>query len=187
MSTKLHYAYNTYKFRDHSIEELEQSTNPLAAAVIAVKYANEHKNDPNEKFNFKQELMTQIINQFSNEQEKPRLYLYALFYFIDYLLKIPKDLQQKLEHNITDFVEKEEIENMQAGNMEASPTLAAIFKEYERLGLEKGMEKGMEEGVKKERKDIAKKLIHDGFSDEKIMELTELSLEEIESLKKSLD
>src|SRR5690625_1967387 len=43
--TNIEYEYNVYKFIDHTIEELEQLTNPFAFEVIAGKYASKYKRD----------------------------------------------------------------------------------------------------------------------------------------------
>ena len=51
-------------------------------------------------------------------------------------------------------------------------------------GLEKGIKQGIEQGEKEKAKKIAKKMLAKGESEKKIMELTELTKEEIEDLKK---
>ncbi|ASK62189.1 hypothetical protein CFK37_08445 [Virgibacillus phasianinus] len=57
-------------------------------------------------------------------------------------------------------------------------TLAEIFAELK--------EEGMEKGKKETEKNIAKKLIQKDYSDEQIMEITELELDEVVKLRKLL-
>ena len=57
-------------------------------------------------------------------------------------------------------------------------------KEYEyNQGLESGIKKGIEEGAKEKQLEIAKKLLSKKVSIEEIVEITDLSKEEIENLK----
>ena len=53
----------------------------------------------------------------------------------------------------------------------------------EKIGLEKGMEKGMELGANQKQLEIAKNMLKDDFPIETIMKYTNLSLEQLESLK----
>ena len=66
--------------------------------------------------------------------------------------------------------------------------------EVEKKGIQKGIQKGIEEGIKQgikqgEKKksiEIAKKGILKGLDNETIMDLTELSIEEIELIRKEM-
>lgn len=84
--TKVDYEYNIYTFDPKHISELEQSSNPFAAAVIAVIYANKAKEDAEKRYKFKRKLMIQVLQKHTLHQENSRMYLSALFYFIDYFL-----------------------------------------------------------------------------------------------------
>lgn len=59
----------------------------------------------------------------------------------------------------------------------------ALREEAREEGLEEGIEEGLKEGQKKEKKEIAKKLLKLEFPIEQIMEITELTEEEINKLK----
>src|SRR5699024_685862 len=98
--TTVKYKYNSYEFSEHSIETLEKSDNPVASAVIAGKYASQFKHETEKRYYFKRKLMLQILNKFNKEKQRARIYLTALFYFIDYLLQTPKDLDQKLKSEL---------------------------------------------------------------------------------------
>lgn len=56
-----------------------------------------------------------------------------------------------------------------------------------KIGIRKGMQEGMQEGMQKGMKEVALKMLADGFNDKKIMELTNLSREEIGDLKKQVE
>jgi len=58
--------------------------------------------------------MTQVLQRFSTQHEGTRTYLSALFYFIDYLLQVPKDLSKYLAGHIIPYVGKEVAQKMQA-------------------------------------------------------------------------
>ena len=51
------------------------------------------------------------------------------------------------------------------------------------LGIKQGIEQGIEQGIMQHKKDVAIKLIQKGFSIEEIMEITELTEEQIEELR----
>ena len=51
-------------------------------------------------------------------------------------------------------------------------------------GMEKGLEKGREEGMEKEKIATARRLLSMGLSEEQVSTATELSLEEIQKLRK---
>ena len=51
-------------------------------------------------------------------------------------------------------------------------------------GMAKGLEKGREEGMEKEKISTARRLLSMGLSEEQVSTATELSLEEIQNLRK---
>ncbi len=58
--------------------------------------------------------------------------------------------------------------------------------EVEKQGIQKGIEQGIKQGEKKKSIEIAKKGILKGLDNETIMDLTELSIEEIELIRKEM-
>ncbi|ASN04159.1 RpnC/YadD family protein [Virgibacillus necropolis] len=122
--------------------------------------------------------MIQILQQTSTQPEYTRTYLSALFHFIDNILQVPTDLTTKLKEDLTPFIDKEATQQMLADKRNPSQTLAEIFAELK--------EEGMEKGKRETEKNIAKKLIQKDYSNEQIIELTELELNEVVKLRKSL-
>lgn len=70
---------------------------------------------------------------------------------------------------------------LQANREEPSPTLAEIFK----LEREEGLKEGEEKGRKEAQQNFAKRLLStNNMSVKEIVELTELTADEVEKLKK---
>ncbi|WP_299094852.1 hypothetical protein [uncultured Metabacillus sp.] len=166
--TELTYKYNMYKFHDQDENELLQSSNPFAIAVLAGKFANEAKNDAEKRYRFKRKLIRLVLQKNEYHPKEQRIYLSALIYFIDYLLQIPEELTEKLKNEI--ILSKEEIEMMYLDRKNLPPTFGELIK------LER--EEGREEGQRK----VAKRMLKEGFPIEMISKLTELSEEEIRKL-----
>ncbi|MGJ9458107.1 hypothetical protein [Oceanobacillus sp. CF4.6] len=192
--TELEYAYNMYEFHGKDIEQLEQSSNPFAAAVLAGIYASKTKNESHKRYLFKRKLMIEILQKFSSQHENTRTYLTSLFYFIDYLLHVPDELKKKLSEDIRPLIGKEASHTMRAEKEKLPPTIAELFADAKDEGLvkgreegrEKGREEGRDEGREETKKMLAQELIREDFSDEHIAKLTKLGIEEVVRLRKSL-
>src|SRR5690625_4689945 len=196
--TTVNYTYNTYKFHEQSISELEKSTNPFAAAVIAGKYANKYRNDFNKNFVFKRKLMRQILKKFNLHQDKTRRYISSLFYFIDYLLQTQNELNNKLKGDLFTNIRKDVEYSMQIEKRLKSRALAGIFElceqegraEGKKLGIEEGRregrKEGKKEGIEEARITFAKALINEGFSNEKIVKLTKLEHVKVAAIRNSI-
>lgn len=173
--TKVDYEYNVYRFDPKNIDELKQSDNPFAAAVIAGIYAHQAKNDVEKRYKFKRQLMIQILQKYSKQQENTRTYLSALFYFIDYILQVPADFTKQLTKEITPYLGEEVIQQMKAEKTNPSQTLEEIFAELRKEGVEEGKEKAREEALSP----VIRELVNEGFSNEKIAKITKLTVDEV--------
>ena len=58
--------------------------------------------------------------------------------------------------------------------------------EVEKQGIQKGIEQGIKQGIKQEKIEMARKLLQNNFSVQMIVELTELTEEEINEIKLEL-
>ncbi len=92
---KATYEFGTYKVRDAREEELLQSSNPFALAVLACKYINKSKGNNNLRFEFKRKMFKLAIER-GYSQEK----IGFLLNFIEYMLLLPKELDEKLRTEI---------------------------------------------------------------------------------------
>ena len=97
--TKLHYTYNTCKIFDYDMNELQQSENLFSKIVLAAKYLHETKDKAKQRYVFKRRLMREIVRN----REYSRTSVQAAFHFIDYLLRLPKDLERKLSDAMYPF------------------------------------------------------------------------------------
>jgi hypothetical protein len=174
--TVVTYKYNIYKFIDHKEDELLQSSNPFAIAVLAGKYANDSKNNVEKRYRFKYKLIRLILEKKDLPQPEQRIYLSTLIYFIDYLLQLPYELSQKLRNEIISNKEVKEMWHLDRKNL--PPTWA----ELEDIIKEEGMEAGKKEGLKQ----VAIELLKDGLPIEDVTRYVKLPIEEIKKLQRSL-
>ncbi|WP_339184224.1 Rpn family recombination-promoting nuclease/putative transposase [Oceanobacillus sp. FSL W7-1293] len=214
--TELTYLYNVYRFYGKDKEKLKKSDNPFALAVLAGIYVSENsgrtKEDHEKRFQFKQQLISLALEKYSHRDT----YLSALLYFIDYILQVPAELQEKLYELLPIAQnEKEEGKIMGMEKLRDTPTFGRLFREIEEeatkkgleKGIEQGMEKGMEKGIEQGRqegvevgkeqgikqgrveaeRDFATKLLERNYSDEEITQLTSLSLKEVKMLRESYE
>nr|WP_165444917.1 hypothetical protein [Gracilibacillus phocaeensis] len=109
--TEITYRYNTYHFYGKDEEELKQSSNPFALVVLAGIYASkkttgkddkrmseEQKKQKREetKFDHKKILVDLVYEKY---RHRPK-YLSALLYFIDYIMKLPDELQEQFYESL---------------------------------------------------------------------------------------
>ncbi|GAB3804312.1 hypothetical protein [Virgibacillus kimchii] len=120
----------------------------------------------------------------------------ALFYFIDVLLKIPDDLQEKLMGEMIDHAGKEGFIQMDATNRDMySPTLDGMIERLAKERIEKGIKQGKEKGREEGRREgmeeakivLAKNLIKENFSNEKIAKLISWEPDKIQAIRESED
>ncbi|UUI03857.1 Rpn family recombination-promoting nuclease/putative transposase [Oceanobacillus jeddahense] len=137
--TELTYAYNIYRFYGKDKEKLKKSDNPFALAVLAGIYVSKNtgkaKKDHEERFQFKQQLISLVFEKYSHRET----YLSALLYFIDYILQIPSELQEKLYESLPIAQnEKEEGKIMGMEKLRDTPTFGRLFREIEEEATKKG-------------------------------------------------
>lgn len=182
--TKLNYAYNVYKTVDHSCKELEQSDKLFSKIILAIKYMHDSREDADKRYAFKMKLMREVLKINRDYHEV----LEIILYFIDYLLRLPEELSEKLATTITPIVR--EVSGM--GQIErefVSPTMEAVFAKIQENGEKKGWEEGREEGeklgTKKSLTKVALELLKEGLSIDLIAKATGLDKETIEKLKET--
>lgn len=147
-----------------------------------------HKTKDNDKkrYAFKIKLMREIVRSKRYSREAVQ----AMFHFIDYLLRLPKELSKELAESIRPILREEESYMLQANRENPSPTLKEIF-ELEREegelkgrveGRKEGEMKGRKEGRQEEKIQIAKKMLQSNMEIEQIMSFTGLSKEELKRI-----
>jgi hypothetical protein len=183
--TKAYYAYNTYDFHGKDIEELKQSANPFATAVIAGIYASRSKQNSDLRYAFKQSLITSILKKYDTAEGEMVYILNELIYFVDCLLKLPNEMNPKLRKELDPYLGEEVFTKLYMDKTNPPPTLAELMSESKQEGIQEGREKGKQEGKKETYKDISAVvyLIRKHYTNEKISEMTKLTFDEIEEIR----
>lgn len=174
--TSVDYDFNVIKFMDYDEADLLASSNPFALALLAGKYASETKDDDRRRFLFKVKLIRLILSDNFVHEEEKHFFVGALLHFIDYLLKLPKDLTEKLREEI--ILNKE----VRAMKYLDKNTPLYSWEELEEIRKQEGIQVG-----KREKEiEFVVKMLKDGIPLEFIKKYTQLTLEEIENLRKTL-
>jgi hypothetical protein len=100
-------------------EYLEKSHNPFAVVVMAHLQTQETRHNPDQRLEFKWQLIRKLYERgFSKEDVR------QLFRFIDWLMKLPEELEQRLDQRIAEIEEEQKM-----------PYITGI----ERRGMQRGM------------------------------------------------
>ncbi|QQK80893.1 hypothetical protein HUG20_13990 [Salicibibacter cibi] len=167
--TKLTYAYNTYKIWTQDEETLLQSNNPFALVVLAGKYALKSEKNTDDRYQFKRQLFELIICHKNYSQE----YTASLISFVDFLLTVPKEMEQKLQDEFSSTAE-EEVNYMHNTSFPDPPTFKPVFEKLRRE----------EEEIRlKEKKEIAEAMLKKGYSAQEITEVTNITEDDLEKIK----
>ncbi|MEZ4862714.1 MAG: DUF4351 domain-containing protein [Caldilineaceae bacterium] len=133
LGTRLSFTYTTAKLLDHGAQwvALEADDNPFATVVMAHLKTQETKSSPTARYNWKFSLIRRLFERGYTQQD-----VINLFHFIDWVMRLPRDLEHQL---------REEIVQME---MQQAKPYVSMFARIER-------EEGREEG----RKDEAVRLL----------------------------
>ena len=177
--TTLDYAYNVRKVMDYDDKELMQSNRLFSKVVLATKYMHETKNEVDQRYRFKMKLMREVLKL----EGHSRVSITAVFYFIDYLLRLPEELRHEFTDTIRPILGEEGLEMVQYESDDLSPTLADLVRIERKEALEEGLEQGLEQGLR----NVALTMLKEDLEVEYIAKLTKLSIAEVEKLKKTLN
>lgn len=172
--TTLDYAYNIRNVSDYCQIELEESDQLFSKIILAAKYMLQTKEEAVARYQFKKRLMREVFAL----QEYPRKSVRAVFYFVDYLLRLPADFSKKLGTEIRPLIKKEGENMVQSEDWEVSPTLIEMFK----IEREEGLKQGIEEGVNKEKEETARLLLLEGFDLATVARLSRLDEELVKNI-----
>ena len=148
----------------------------VLAGIYASESAGKSERENEKRYNFKQELVNLAYEKYAHHEA----YLSALLYFIDYILQIPSELDEKLYDSLPlKLKTKEEGKVMGMEKLKDTPTFGKLYRDWKEEGKVEGKAEGM--------KEVALNLLKKDFSDEEISQITDLELEEIKQLRESLD
>lgn len=112
-------------------EELEKDKNVFSLVVMAHLKVQETKDDTNQRYLWKRKLIRMLYERKYSKED-----ILEMFRFLDWLIVLPEDLEQKLE---------QELEEMERS--ESMPYITGIERRAIQRGLEKGMQEGLEKGM----------------------------------------
>jgi len=159
--TKLNYEYNSYKILEQKEEELLESDNPFAMVILAGLYTLKSKGQDDLRYEFKNRLFKLLVDRGYNKDK-----IYNIFEFLDGILFLPNDLELRFRDNL-----KENI----GGDGIMSKELTNLYQ----VGKSEGKIEGKMEG----KLEIAKKLLEKDMDIDDVIEITELSKEQIKLIK----
>ncbi len=127
-SCRLRFAFPVAKVLDwrERWAELEASRNPFAVVTQAHLKTQATRHDPAERYRWKWHLLHGLYARGYERQE-----VVELFHFLDWLMRLPADLEQRLWRELK---VEEEAKQMR------------YVSSVERIGLQKGLEQGLQQG-----------------------------------------
>ncbi|MEG0473959.1 MAG: hypothetical protein RR588_16650, partial [Solibacillus sp.] len=175
--TELSYTFNKYEIADFDENELKESPKLFSKALLASIYMNRS----NKKMSMRSEYKRALLRELLALKTIDRTEMTALFYFVDYLLKLPKEMSEQLQYEIRAEIREEEEIMLESFKGDLPPTLAGILEIERQEGIELGreqareqareqwLEKGIEIGREQEREQVVRQmivsLIENGFED----------------------
>jgi hypothetical protein len=168
-----------YKIDPDKKNQLDNSTNLMAMIVRAQLKSHEaKKRDDQNKYAIKRELYKECFEAGYNRDEAR-----TVFKFMDWVITIPEELQNKLK-----------LEIMQLEEDYKMPYIPTYEREARKEGMEEGLAKGRQIGVKEgkqigvkeEKLKTARELVKNGVDITIIAKATGLSIKEIEKLASSV-
>ena len=137
--------------------ELEGSGNPFAVVIQAHLKTQETRQAPEERYRVKLALAKSLY-----QRGWSRTDILELFRFIDWMLRLPEALEERLWSEIRRF---EEVQKMPYVTSVERIGIRKGIAQGRAEGLEQGLEKGLEQGLERERQ-LLLRLIHKRFGPE---------------------
>ncbi|PRX20163.1 putative transposase/invertase (TIGR01784 family) [Orenia metallireducens] len=163
--TKLNYEYNSYKILEQEEAELLKLDNPFAMVILAGLYTLKSKRKDDLRYEFKKKLFKLLLDRgYSKKKIK------NIFEFLDGILFLPNDLELRFRDDIKETIGGDEIMTKELTNL------------YQ-VGKSEGKLEGKIEGKMEGKLEVAKKLLEKKMDIDDIMEVTELSEEQIKLIK----
>ncbi|WP_018250389.1 RpnC/YadD family protein [Orenia marismortui] len=155
--TKLNYEYNSYKILEQEEAEVLKLDNPFAMVILAGLYTLKSKRKDYLRYEFKKKLFKLLLDRgYSKKKIK------NIFEFLDGILFLPNDLELRFRDDIKETIGGDETMTKELTNL-----------------YQVGKSEGISEGMVK----VAKKLLKKNMDIDDIVEVTELSKEEIKRIK----
>ncbi len=137
-------------------EELEASNNIFARVVQAQLKAIETKGDNQKRLDWKRRLIFSLYRRGYKREE-----IIALFRFMDWVIRLPKELEEHLQQEVYDYEE--------GGRM---PFLANFEVRAMERGWQRGIEEGIEKGIKQGKAEAMKEASEKALAEKRAFILT---------------
>ncbi|MCB0064550.1 MAG: DUF4351 domain-containing protein, partial [Caldilineaceae bacterium] len=140
LGSTVHFTYTTAKLLDYGVHwaALEADDNPFATVVMAHLKNQETKGEPTTRYDWKFYLIRRLFEQGYTQQD-----VVNLFHFIDWVMRLPGELEHQL---------REEIVQMEMRL--SKPYVSVIERWAQEEGRREGREEGREEGRKEGKIDL---------------------------------
>ncbi|MBF0349206.1 MAG: hypothetical protein HQL81_16180, partial [Magnetococcales bacterium] len=102
--TKQSYQFTSIKLLDYSEHALEQSNNPFALVTLAHLHAKRTRHRAEDRYQEKHRLIRKLYQGGFNRQQ-----VIDLFRFVDWVLRLPKELDDRLNKEIIEFEEDQKM------------------------------------------------------------------------------
>ena len=166
-NSQLRLDFNAVKLLDYTDEStLLASPNPFALVTLAQLAEIRAGKSNDRRYTTKLRLMRLLLRHGYDRKA-----IRSLLTFIDWILRLPKGLEQQIRLELSDPNEKQLMRYITSWEQSAREE-----------GLERGLERGLEQGRQKQSLVIARKLLP-LMNDEQISAITGLSLEEVQDLR----
>lgn len=167
----IHFEFPVVSLADYAAKwaDLESSDNPFATVVMAHLKALETRHDAEARIFWKFSLIRRLYERGYVRQD-----ILNLFHFVDWLLRLPEDLEQRF---------KQQIEQLEV--QIKMRYITSIERIARKEGLEKGREEGLEEGREEGAARLLLRLLEHRFGElpeAVIQRVYQLSLAEAEAL-----
>ncbi|MBS1809378.1 MAG: DUF4351 domain-containing protein [Acidobacteria bacterium] len=157
--------------------ELEAAHNPFAIAVMAHLRAKQARGDNLRKLDWKRELIFRLY-----ERGYSHLEIYTFFRFVDWVMILPKELEQKLKTELHQYEENKHMPYISSWERFA-------MEEGRQQGLEQGLEQGLGQGLEQGTRNIILRQLDRLLGDigtENKTRVAELSLPQLDKLSEAL-
>ena len=156
-------------------DELEASSNPFATVVMAHLKTQATRGRPRRRYRWKLHLIRRLYDQGYERKD-----IVELFRFIDWVMALPQELEQRLDQDIETFESERKMKYVSGIERRA---MQRGLEQGIQQGMEKGIQQGIEQGMEQERVRLLKRLLGRAFGElppELEQRLTTASRDEID-------
>ena len=147
--SKINFEFPTVNLQEYAArwDELQASSNPFATVVMAHLKAQETQGHAEERYAWKFNLIRELYKKGYDRQK-----IINLFHFIDWIMRLPSELDDRLWQAIQQIEEEQRM-----------PYISTVEQRAIKRGLEQGLEQGMEKGLQQGALRQLLRLLHHRF------------------------